>query len=161
MKKNKVKRKAKESGILTEDQSDSFKNPKIEILSKISDLKNFANSSLLENNYDNAIKYSEKIIRLAIKHNMDNQIKEQQYFITAIAEKVQNDYFLSEISGTVSKIQKIYKILVESNKFIQAHAILETFINNYEDKVNIDQLPQIKALIEKDKKEWVKYQIDN
>ncbi|NHJ24898.1 MAG: hypothetical protein EAX89_10000 [Candidatus Lokiarchaeota archaeon] len=161
MKKSKIPHKLKKAEVNTEDQEDLLKNPKIEILSKISDLKNIANSSLLETDYDNAIKYSEKIIRLAIKHNMNNQIKEQQNFITLIAEKVQRDYFLSEINKTVVKIHKIYNILAESNNFTQAHDILETFINNYKEKINIDQLPQIKALIEKDKKEWVKYQIDS
>ncbi len=161
MKKSKITHKLKKAEVNTEEQEDPLKNPKIEILSKISDLKNIANSSLLENDYNNAIKYSEKIIRLAIKHNMNNQIKEQQNFITSIAEKVQRDYFLSEINKTVVKIHKIYKILAESNNFRQAHDILETFINNYKENINIDQLPQIKALIEKDKKEWVKYQIDS
>jgi hypothetical protein len=74
-----------------------------------------------------------------------------------IAEKVQHDYFISEINETVAKIQKIYNILINLNNFTQAHEIFETFLNNYKDKVDFNQLPQLKSLIDKDKKEWVKY----
>jgi tetratricopeptide (TPR) repeat protein len=153
----KIKQKGKSPEGKVEDHTEIIKNPKIEVLLKISDLKNVANSSLLEGDYDDAIKYSEKIIRLAIKHNMDNQIEEQQAFMKAIAEKVQQEFFLSEINDTASKIEKIYKILTESDNFAHAHEILELFLNNYKDKIDIDQIPLIKSLIERDKKEWIKH----
>ncbi|MFW9952145.1 MAG: hypothetical protein ACFFKA_18645, partial [Candidatus Thorarchaeota archaeon] len=71
MKKIKPKKKSKIAEFIAENQAENVKNPKIEILSKITEIKNIANSSLLKNNYDDAIKYSEKIIRFAIKYNMD------------------------------------------------------------------------------------------
>ena len=157
MKKTKFKSKAIDADLDEEEHLESGINPKIELLSKIGNLKNFANDSLLQNDYDKAIGYSEKIIRLAIKHNIDNEIGDQQMFMKLIAEKVQHDYFISEINETVAKIQKIYNILINLNNFIQAHEIFETFLNNYKDKIDVNQLPQLKSLIDKDKKEWIKY----
>ena len=157
MKKTKIKSKDIDVDLNEEEHLESDINPKIELLSKIGNLKNFANDSLLQNDYDKAIGYSEKIIRLAIKHNIDNEIGDQQRFMKLIAEKVQHDYFISEINETVAKIQKIYNILINLNNFTQAHEIFETFLNNYKDKVDFNQLPQLKSLIDKDKKEWVKY----
>lgn len=157
MKKTKIKSKAIDADLNEEAHLESDINPKIELLSKIGNLKNFANDSLLQNDYDKAIGYSEKVIRLAIKHNIDNEIGDQQKFMKLIAEKVQHDYFISEINETIAKIQKIYNLLVDLNNFTQAHEIFETFLNNYKDKVDINQLPQLKSLIDKDKKEWIKY----
>jgi hypothetical protein len=156
----KIKHKAGDSVPKAERKAETVKNPKIEVLFKISDLKNVATSSLLENNYDDAINFSEKIIRLAIKNDMDNQIEEQQKFMKIIVEKVQKDYFLSEVNETAIKIQKIYKILIDSNNFSKAHEILETFLNNYKDKINIDQTPKLKSLIEMDIKDLIKHQTD-
>ena len=153
----KIKSKDIDADLNEEEHLESDINPKIELLSKIGNLKNFANDSLLQNDYDKAIGYSEKIIRLAIKHNIDNEIGDQQKFMKLIAEKVQHNYFISEINETITKIQKIYNILINLNNFTQAHEIFETFLNNYKDKVDINQLPQLKSLIDKDKKEWIKY----
>lgn len=157
MKKTKNKSKDLDVDLNAEEHLESGINPRIELLSKIGNLKNFANDSLLQNDYDKAIGYSEKVIRLAIKHNIDNEIGDQQKFMKLIAEKVQHDYFISEINETIAKIQKIYNLLVDLNNFTQAHEIFETFLNNYKDKVDINQLPQLKSLIDKDKKEWIKY----
>ena len=159
MKKTKIKSKDIDVDLNEEEHLESGINPKIELLSKIGNLKNFANDSLLQNDYDKAIGYSEKIIRLAIKHNIDNEIGDQQRFMKLIAEKVQHDYFISEINETITKIQKIYNILINLNNFTQAHEIFESFLNNYKGKVDINQLPQLKSLIDKDKKEWIKYHI--
>ena len=155
----KIKSKDIDADLNEEEHLESEINPKIELLSKISNLKNFANDSLLQNDYDKAIGYSEKIIRLAIKHNIDNEIGDQQKFMKLIAEKVQHNYFISEINETITKIQKIYNILINLNNFTQAHEIFESFLNNYKGKVDINQLPQLKSLIDKDKKEWIKYHI--
>ena len=119
-----------------------------------------ANDCLMKNDYDKAINYSEKVIRLAIKSNFDHHIKEQQQFLTKIAEKVQENFFASEINEAVSKIEKIYNALLEAKQFSQAHEILETFKRHYQDKIDLDSIPLIKELLMKDRREEIKNKLE-
>ena len=124
------------------------------------ELIELANDSLMKSDYDKAINYSEKVIRLAIKSNFDHHIKEQQQFLTQIAKRVQETYFVSEIKEAVNKIEKIYNALLEANQFSQAHEILETFKRYYQDKIDLDSIPLIKELSMKDMKERIKYKLE-
>ena len=151
--KKKDKRRKKEIDDL---QKKATKSPRIETLSKIVELIDLANDSLMRSDYDKAINYSEKVIRLAIKSNFDHHIKEQQQFLTKIAKKVQEKFFVSEINEAVRKIEKIFNTLLETKQFSQAHEILETFKKYYEDKIDLDSIPLIKELTLKDMKAMIK-----
>jgi len=151
--KKKDKRRKKEIDDL---QKKATKSPRIETLSEIVELIDLANDSLMRSDYDKAINYSEKVIRLAIKSNFDHHIKEQQQFLTKIAKKVQEKFFVSEINEAVRKIEKIFNTLLETKQFSQAHEILETFKKYYEDKIDLDSIPLIKELTLKDMKAMIK-----
>ncbi len=156
-----MKRKEKErkKGI-EQRQQKTIKNPRLEALSEISELINDANDSYMKMDYDNAINYSEKVIRLAIKSNFEQHIEEQQQFLIKIAEKVQEKYFVSEIKEAIKEIEKIYNILLEAKQVSQAHEILETFKRHYQDKIDLDSIPLIKELEMKDRREWIKNKVE-
>ena len=156
-----MKRKEKErkKGI-EQRQQKTIKNPRLEALSEISELINDANDSYMKMDYDNAINYSEKVIRLAIKSNFEQHIEEQQQFLIKIAEKVQEKYFVSEIKEAVKEIEKICNILLETKQVSQAHEILETFKRHYQDKIDLDSIPLIKELEMKDRREWIKNKVE-
>jgi hypothetical protein len=156
-----MKRKEKErkKGI-EQRQQKTIKNPRLEALSEILELINSANDSYMKMDYDKAISYSEKVIRLAIKSNFEQHIEEQQQFLIKIAEKVQKKYFVSEIKEAVKKIEKIFNILLEAKQISQAHEILETFKRYYQDKIDLDSIPLIKELEMKDRREWIKNKIE-
>ena len=155
----KKKKKERKKDIEQLQQKD-IKNPRLEALSEIVELINIANSSLMKSDYDKAISYSEKVIRLAIKSNFDHHIKEQQQFLTKIAKKVQDNFFVSEIHEAVNNIEKIYNALLEAKQFSQAHEILETFKRHYQDKIDLDSIPLIKELTMKDIRERVKNKVE-
>ena len=156
-----MKRKEKErkKGI-EQRQQKTIKNPRLEALSEISELINDANDSYMKMDYDNAINYSEKVIRLAIKSNFEQHIEEQQQFLIKIAEKVQEKYFVSEIKEAIKEIEKIYNILLEAKQVSQAHEILETFKRHYQDKIDLDSIPLIKELEMKDRRERIKNKLE-
>jgi len=156
MKKKEKKRKKE----IDQQQKKAIKNPRIETLSEIVELIKIANDSLMKSDYDKAINYSEKVIRLAIKSNFDYHIKEQQQFLIKIAEKVQENFFLSEINEAVNNIEKIYNALLEAKQFSHAHEILETFKRHYQDKIDLDSIPVIKELIIKDLREGIKNKLE-
>ncbi len=153
----KKKEKDRKKGI---EQQKTIKNPRLEALSKIVELIDIANDSYMKMDYDKAITYSEKVIRLAIKSNSEHHIKEQQQFLTKIAEKVQEKFFVSEINEAVNKIEKIYNALLEAKQVSQAHEILETFKRHYQDKIDLDSIPLIKELIKKDRRELIKNKVE-
>ncbi|MHA2288529.1 MAG: hypothetical protein ACXABG_07065 [Promethearchaeota archaeon] len=124
------------------------------------ELIDLANESFMLSNYDKAINYSEKVIRLAIKSSNDSHITEQQQFLIKIAKKVEETFFISEINDAVNKIGKIYHVLIEARQFSQAHEILETFKSHYQDKIDLDSIPLVKELFLKDMRENVKNSLE-
>ena len=154
-KKEKERKKGKEL-----QQQKAIKNPRLETLSEIVELIDVANDYYMKMDYDNAINTSEKIIRLAITSKYEHHIKEQQQFLTKIAEKVQEKFFVTEINEAINKIEKIYNALLEAKQISQAHEILETFKEHYQDKIDLDSIPLIKELIMKDRRERIKHKVE-
>ncbi|MBY9020340.1 MAG: hypothetical protein KGD67_04720 [Candidatus Lokiarchaeota archaeon] len=137
-----------------------IKNPRLETLSEIVELIDLENDSFMKIDYDKAINYSEKVIRLAIKSNFEKHIKEQQQFLIKIAKKVEETFYISEINDAANKIEKIYNALLEAKQFSQAHEILETFKSHYQDKIDLDSIPLVKELILKDMRESIKNRLE-
>jgi len=159
MKKILKKKTLNEKEVESEGEKVSIRDPKFDILSDINDLKILEENSLLNANYEGAIDYAEKIIRLTIKNNMDSYMQEQEKFMRKVAEKVQKVYFSTEIEESGKMIKKIYDILLESGKIYEAHEILGSFKNHYKNNSSFYSIPFIKELIKKDELEWLKYQI--
>ena len=159
MKKKDKKQKVKKGKLVQEESYIPIKNPQIETLSKIVELSDLAEGSLMKGVFDDAIYYSEQVIRLAIKNGMDSHIKKQEQFMKIVAEKVQKDFFVSEINEAASKIEMIYDVLIKAENFNQAHEVLEAFKVHYRDKINLDSIQIIQDLIKKDLKERIKFTI--
>ena len=159
MKKKDKKPKVKKSKLDQEDSYVPIKNPQIEALSKIAELSDLAEGSLMKGVYDDAISYSEQVIRLAIENGMEHHIKKQEEFMKIVAEKVQKNFFVSKINEATSKIEKIYDVLIKAENFNQAHEVLEAFKIHYKDKINLDSIKIFQDLIKKDLKERIKFKI--
>ncbi|MBA7649434.1 hypothetical protein ES703_57231 [subsurface metagenome] len=90
---------------------------------------------------------------------MDHHIKKQEEFMKIIAEKVQKEFYVSEINEAASKIERIYDVLIKAENFNQAHEVLEAFKIHYKDKINLDSIQIIQNLTKKDLKERIKFKI--
>lgn len=149
--------------INNEDQNESNsktsqKLQKYEILSKISDLEILAKKASMIGNYDESIHYAEQIIRLSIKGDLSEHIKEQQDFLNEIAERVKKEYTIEEIHSVGNRIKKIYEILIGVEKIQEAHNILNDFKNNYKDISYFNSIPLIQDLLSRDNQLWISYQ---
>ena len=154
--------KKKKSKVKTDEiiEKEKKRNPKIEFLSKVDDLIRLEEEYLVREEYDKAIQTAEKIIRFSIKNEVDHLILEQEKFMKKIATYVQNKYYTTEINEAARNIEKIYDILIDINDYPQAHEILEAFKNNYSNKIDIDSIPIIKKLNQKDIKAKIKNQLN-
>ncbi len=155
----KKEKKSKKKSKVIEEHSESFhlKDNRIKLLSKVDELKFEAQKSLMEGNFEDAIYNAEQIIRLAILADMPSYIKEQEDFINSIAQEVQKDYLISEIDKVSKSLNAMYDKLIESNQITQAHEIVKSFRNRYQDMTFFDSIQSVKDLIEKDKKIWIQH----
>ncbi|MHA1191245.1 MAG: hypothetical protein ACTSP9_02980 [Promethearchaeota archaeon] len=136
----------------------SQKLEKYEILSRISDLEILAKKASMIGNYNDSIQYAEQIIRLAIRGDLPEHIKEQQNFLNNIAERVHKEYTIEEIHSVGNGVKKIYEILIGGEKIQEAHSILNDFKNNYDDVSYFNSIPLIQELLSRDTQLWISYQ---
>jgi len=138
---------------------DDEKKEKYEILSRIADLEIMAQKALMIGNYDEAIKNSEKIIRLSIVGDLSHYIEEQQAFLNEIAYKVLKEYTTKEINDVGNGIKKIYETLIIAERVKEAHFILEDFKKKYSNISYFKTIPLIQELLDMDTRLWMKYQL--
>ncbi len=151
----KLKKKARKSE--TEPKIVDLKTNKLEVVSKIDNLRFIAQKNHMEGNFEDAIFNAEQIIRLAILTDMPSYIKEQEEFINIMSKKVQEDYFISEIDKVCSSLNEMYDKLIESSQISQAHEIIKSFKNRYKNVAFFNTLLSVKELLSKDQKIWVSY----
>ena len=151
----KVKKKRRKSE--QEPEVVDLKKNKLEIVSKIDNLRFLAQKNRNEGNFEDAIFNAEQIIRLAILIDMPSYIKEQEDFINIMSKKVQEDYFISEIDKVCSSLNEMYDKLVETSQISQAHEIIKSFKGRYKDVAFFNTLQSVKELLSKDQKIWISY----
>ena len=151
----KVKKKRRKSE--QEPEVVDLKKNKLEIVSKIDNLRFLAQKNRNEGNFEDAIFNAEQIIRLAILTDMPSYIKEQEEFINIMSKKVQEDYFISEIDKVCGSLNEMYDKLIETSQITQAHEIIESFKNRYKDVSFFDTIQSVKNLLIKDQKTWVNF----
>ncbi|MFX0073149.1 MAG: hypothetical protein ACFFAO_18885 [Candidatus Hermodarchaeota archaeon] len=158
-KKKKDKKKNKKHDIKTESKNDiSSKLDKLDSLVELDNLRNLAINHKANGNYEEAINISDKVIRLAIKCNIPSIIEEQEKFMNSMAEKVQEDYFISKIKEVSEVIRDQYINLINENRIMQAHALIESFKKDFSEISYFESIPAVQELIAVDKRNWVKYQ---
>jgi hypothetical protein len=67
------------------------------------------------------------------------------------------DYLISEIEKTSKSINKMYDKLKETNQISQAHEIVESFRQRYQDMPFFDSIASVRDLMMRDKKVWIQY----
>ena len=67
------------------------------------------------------------------------------------------DYLISEIQKTSKSINNMYDKLIESNQISQAHEIVKSFRQRYQDMPFFDSITSVRDLMMRDKKVWIQY----
>lgn len=151
----KLKKKARKSE--QEPEVVDLKINKLEVVSKIDNLRFLAQKNRIEGNFEDAIFNAEQIIRLAILTDMPSYIKEQEEFINIMSKKVQEDYFISEIDKVCSSLNEMYDKLIGTSQISQAHEIIKSFKDRYKDVTYFHTIQSVKELLSKDQKIWVNF----
>ncbi len=126
----------------------------IPILEKVNDLKEKSDKLIKSEEYKNAITLLKEIIELAKKIQDDALVTEQKRLISELTEKYENEKIVSEIEKETAKVEKEYTDLVKSQRILDAHNLVETFIKKYETIYDLSLISNAKELILKEKRKW-------
>lgn len=128
------------------------------ILKKIESLKKKTEKLVDSEDYNNAIKNSEEITKLAKKINDNALITEQKRFITELTAKSADKAIIDEIKEESIETDKIFSKLIATEEFLKAHKIIEEFEKKNSKKYDLSVIRSATDIISKEKKIWKKEQ---
>lgn len=156
-----MSKKKKESELKSrrtfDGDSESFE--KIEILSKLREMQAEAQKFSLEENFDDAIILSDKIMRIAVKYGLSTIINEQKLFIKEISKEVEKDYFKPKIKEFARWILTQYDKLAQSDGIYQAHNLVKSLVESYGELPGFNSIPEVEKVLKRDEQEWLKFNI--
>ncbi len=139
----------------SEDNTDSKK--KIEVLSKIDELKVIANNHYLMGKYDEAIRTAEEIMDIAEEAKLYSVVREEGEHIATLYKKAKDDHKYIVVRDDFEGLKEEYEKLLAQDKIVDAHDLLRTFKQYYEKDMNLNSFKQVKDLFLKDEKLWNEY----
>jgi hypothetical protein len=133
----------------------SLREERIKIISDIDRLKVIANNHLIMKNYSDAIRISEKIIENARTVNLNSIIDEQEDFIKNVSREMNDSDKMSFLLEEFTQLKPKYEELIKSRDSNKAHESLMNFIQKYNEIYNLNEIPEVKKLIERDDQNWI------
>lgn len=130
---------------------------KISIISQIDDLKIKAANHFRLGQGELAVRVAEQIIELATKANLESIVKEQKNFIVKVEG---TDFVKSKIPEMISLCNDFKEKcdeLLEENKIIEAHELVEEFKRKYERYYNLHTIPSARTAIVKEEEVWKEF----
>lgn len=127
-------------------------------LRKIDNLKKTTEILVDSEDYSNAIKNTEEIIKLAEKINDDALLTEQKKLITELTAKSADKTIIDEIEEEAMEIDKNFSNLISTGEFLKAHTIVEEFEKKNSKIYDLSVIKSARELISNEKKIWKKEQ---
>ena len=127
-------------------------------LKKIDFLKKAMEKLVDSEEYSNAIKNAEEIIKLAKEINDDALQSEQKRLITELKKNSTDKTIIDKIKEEALEVDKKFSKLIVTEEFLKAHAIVEEFEKKNSMIYDLSVIKPAKELISKEKKIWKKEQ---
>ena len=156
MRKKDKKKKKEERDEIEEPGVDAL--DKFEIISRIDKLSGEAQNYKIKGNFEEAIRTSSEIVKLAMHANLPSHIEAQDKFLKTIAKEVKKDHIISEILSIGERVKKMFDVLIASNDIPGAHDLVEEFKNKYQNISYFNTIPLVRDLILEDNKKWILFQ---
>ncbi len=139
------------------EYKDGIPRNRLDAITLIDDLEITAQDYMILGDIENAFKIANKIIKIAMIHDLSAQIKEQEEFLNSIAKKIYKEDRLSEITNACNLILEVYDSLAEMEEHTKAHEIVEKFKRSYNNYPDFELIPLVKKVLIKDKIAWSSY----
>ncbi len=135
-------------------KEDADSKKKIDVLSKIDELKVIANNHYLMGKYDEAIEVAEEIMDIAEEAKLYSVVREEGEHIANLYKQAKFDRKFSVIRDDFESLKEKYNKLVAQGEINNAHELLLTFKKYYEKDVNLASFKRVKDLFLEDEKLW-------
>jgi len=135
-------------------KEDADSKKKIEVLSKIDELKVIANNHYLMGKYDEAIEVAEKIMDIAEEAKLYSVVREEGEHISDLYKQAKFNHKFSVIRDDFESLKEKYRKRVEQGDINSAHELLLTFKKYYERDVNLNSFKRVKDLFLEDDNLW-------
>jgi len=139
-------------------KEDADSKKKIEVLSKIDDLKVIANNHYLMRKYDEAIEVAEEIMDIAEEAKLYSVVREEGEHIANLYKQAKFDHKFNVIRDDFESLKEKYNKLVAQGEINNAHELLLTFKKYYEKDMSLNSFKRVKDLFLEDEKRWNVFQ---
>ncbi|MHA1461182.1 MAG: hypothetical protein ACTSO8_06840, partial [Promethearchaeota archaeon] len=139
-------------------KEDADSKKKIEVLSKIDDLKVIANNHYLMRKYDEAIEVAEEIMDIAEEAKLYSVVREEGEHIANLYKQAKYDHKFNVIRDDFESLKEKYNKLVAQGEINNAHELLLTFKKYYEKDMSLNSFKRVKDLFLEDEKRWNVFQ---
>ena len=127
---------------------------KLEVLSKIDELKVIANNHYLMGKFDEAIKIAEKIMDIAEQARLYSVVREEGEYIANLYKQAKDEHKYIVIRDDFEGLEEEFDKLVEKENFEEAHDLVQTFKQYYEKNIDLNSFSKVKEFLSRDSKIW-------
>jgi len=127
---------------------------KLEVLSKIDELKVIANNHYLMGKFDKAIKVAEEIMNIAEQTQLYSIVREEVDYIANLYKKAKDEHKYIVIRDDFESLEEDFDKLVEKGNIEEAHDLVKTFKQDYEKNIDLNSFNNVKEFLSRDSKIW-------
>ena len=127
---------------------------KLEVLSKIDQLKVIANNHYLMKRFDEAIKIAEEIMDIAEQAKLYSVVREEGEYIANLYKQAKDEHEYIVIRNDFEGLEEKFDKLVEKGNIEEAHDIVQTFKQYYEKKIDLNSFTNVKEFLLRDSTIW-------
>ena len=130
---------------------------KLEVLSKIDDLKVIANNHYLMGRFDEAIKVAEDIMDIAEQAKLYSVVREEGEYISNLYKQAKNKHKFIVIRDDFEGLEKEFNKHIGKGNIEKAHDLVQTFKQYYEKNIDLNSFNNVKEFLSRDSKIWNKF----
>ena len=127
---------------------------KLEVLSKIDELKVIANNHYLMGKFDEAIKIAEEIMDIAEQARLYSIVREEGEYIANLYKQAKEEHEYIAIRDKFENLEREFYKLVGKGNIEEAHDLVQTFKQLYEKNVDLNSFSNVKEFLSRDSKIW-------
>ena len=127
---------------------------KLEVLSKIDELKVIANNHYLMGKFDEAIKIAEAIMDIAEHARLYSVVREEGEYIANLYKQAKEEHKYFAIRDDFESLEKEFYKLVGKGDIEGAHDLVQTFKQYYEKKIDLNSFSNVNEFLSRDSKIW-------
>ena len=127
---------------------------KLEVLSKIDELKVIANNHYLMGKFDEAIKIAEEIMDMAEQARLYSVVREEGEYIANLYKQAKEEHKYITIKDAFESLKREFYKLVGKGNIEEAHDLVQAFKQHYEKNIDLNSFSNVNEFLSRDSKIW-------